>query len=421
MAAAPGEKLSEVALAREFGVSRSLLRLSVSELVTEGLLVRAPGRGTFVTDKVLEHNTVRFTIAQNLEYSGADKAAERALLADWPNARIRYVQGRRAESDVRTIISHQVPRIAPAYQPLEFVLERYPDLAPEAFLPEALEVFRHKGRLMALPLLCSAAVLHYNPVVFEAAGIGPPGPDWTWEHMLHAARTLHKPDRNQFGLTMPQPVRLFLTMIWSLGGEVCGGPFGLWNLRHDAAYRAAALFARLRPYVAPVPGRRSGPTREFGHARAAMLPAGGTLPTQLEGGPRVSLRTAPMPQGIKKATWILAEGVSIAAGCVNPDLAAAFVHALAGPNGQQALFDSGLRTPALRSVSLRSRGTDPYQEQMPWARVPYEFSRLNVHPIAAAQLMRLHDPSEAKAFCHHTEDLVNALIESQRDEDPDVF
>jgi DNA-binding GntR family transcriptional regulator len=46
----PGTRLSEVALAREFGVSRTPLRRVLGRLETEGLLVSVHGVGTIVTD-----------------------------------------------------------------------------------------------------------------------------------------------------------------------------------------------------------------------------------------------------------------------------------------------------------------------------------------------------------------------------------
>ena len=345
-AARPGEKLSEAGLAREFGVSRSLLRMSVTDLVNEGLLVRAPGRGTFVTEKVLETHSVRVCFGGNVEYAAADRAAERALQVHFPNARVLRMP-RQGEVDVRTVISHAVPRLARQFQSLDFVLERYPDLAPEAFLPEGRRLFEHEGRLIALPLLFSPAVLHYNPIRFEEAGISPPDDTWTWEDMIEAARALHNPEQNRFGVSLPQKIRLFITMVWSMGGEVTDHESGLWNLRHDAAYRAAVVFARLAECAAPVPSSR-GRFRSAGEVadpRAAMILSGGVLPTQMESRAPGWIRTAPMPRGLRRATWILAEGVGLAKECVNPDLAAAYIHELAGPVGQQALLDAALRIP----------------------------------------------------------------------------
>ena len=52
----PGEKLpAEVDLADRFGVARQTIRRAISHLQNEGLLRVEHGRGTFVTDRVLEY------------------------------------------------------------------------------------------------------------------------------------------------------------------------------------------------------------------------------------------------------------------------------------------------------------------------------------------------------------------------------
>jgi GntR family transcriptional regulator len=54
---APGDRLpSEGELSNQFGVAIGTLRRAVDELVTEHILIRRPGRGTFVTT----HNADRF-------------------------------------------------------------------------------------------------------------------------------------------------------------------------------------------------------------------------------------------------------------------------------------------------------------------------------------------------------------------------
>lgn len=51
---APGERLSEEALATEFGISRTPLRRVLARLESEGLLQSVHGVGTFVTDVEIE-------------------------------------------------------------------------------------------------------------------------------------------------------------------------------------------------------------------------------------------------------------------------------------------------------------------------------------------------------------------------------
>ena len=420
-AARPGEKFSEAALAREFGISRSLFRTNVTDLVHEGLLVRVAGCGTFVTDKVRQLNSLRVSFGGNIAFAGTHRTAERAMRLRFPDLRLRHVPGWK-EADVRTVICHQVPMQAQRLVPLDAVWERYPDLAPDAFLPKARRLFEHEGRLIALPLLFSPAVLHYNPLRFEEAGVSLPDDTWTWEDMIEAARVLHRPDRDQVGVSMPQPVRLFLAMVWSLGGDVADAESGHWDLHHDAAYRAAALFARFRRYDTLSPSSAPSWTRgENADPRAAMVPAGGVLPTQIKARPPDCIRVAPMPLGTTRATWILAEGIGLTRECTNLDQAAAYIHELAGPTGQQAMLDAGLRIPGLTAIASRAAAITPYLEQMPYARIVHEISGSGVYAVTATQLNRLADPADAVDFCHHTEELVNALLEYRHHEYPEAL
>ncbi len=65
---APGTRLSEEALAAEFGVSRTPLRRVLARLESEGLLQSVHGVGTFVTDvdiaELAQTYQLRFELAE---------------------------------------------------------------------------------------------------------------------------------------------------------------------------------------------------------------------------------------------------------------------------------------------------------------------------------------------------------------------
>lgn len=73
----PGERLMEVTLAEELGVSRTPVREAIRKLELEGFVVMIPHRGTYVADISLKDVTQVFEIRSALEELAAQLAAER--------------------------------------------------------------------------------------------------------------------------------------------------------------------------------------------------------------------------------------------------------------------------------------------------------------------------------------------------------
>ena len=73
----PGERLMELQLADELGVSRTPIREAVRELEAEGFVVMIPRRGTYVADISLKDISQVFEIRTALEELAAGLAAER--------------------------------------------------------------------------------------------------------------------------------------------------------------------------------------------------------------------------------------------------------------------------------------------------------------------------------------------------------
>ena len=73
----PGERLMEIPLAEELGVSRTPIREAIRILEQEGLVVMIPRRGTYVADMSLKDITEVFELRSILEELAAELAAER--------------------------------------------------------------------------------------------------------------------------------------------------------------------------------------------------------------------------------------------------------------------------------------------------------------------------------------------------------
>lgn len=73
----PGERLMEVQLAEEMGVSRTPVREAIRKLELEGLVVMVPRKGAYVSDLSLKDAAEVFEIRSSLEGLAAALAAER--------------------------------------------------------------------------------------------------------------------------------------------------------------------------------------------------------------------------------------------------------------------------------------------------------------------------------------------------------
>ncbi|HIU64629.1 MAG TPA: GntR family transcriptional regulator [Candidatus Avacidaminococcus intestinavium] len=73
----PGERLMEIQLAEEMGVSRTPVREAIRKLELEGFIVMIPRRGTYVADISIKDITEVYEIRTALEILAAGLAAER--------------------------------------------------------------------------------------------------------------------------------------------------------------------------------------------------------------------------------------------------------------------------------------------------------------------------------------------------------
>ncbi|MBQ0107709.1 MAG: GntR family transcriptional regulator [Phascolarctobacterium sp.] len=73
----PGDRLMEIQLAEELGISRTPVREAIRKLEMEGFVVMIPRRGTYVTDISLKDVTEIYEIRISLDMLAASLAAER--------------------------------------------------------------------------------------------------------------------------------------------------------------------------------------------------------------------------------------------------------------------------------------------------------------------------------------------------------
>lgn len=73
----PGERLMEIQLAEELGVSRTPVREAIRKLELEGFVVMVPRRGTYVSDLSIKDINEVYEIRTSLDVLAAGLAAER--------------------------------------------------------------------------------------------------------------------------------------------------------------------------------------------------------------------------------------------------------------------------------------------------------------------------------------------------------
>lgn len=84
---------------------------------------------------------------------------------------------------------------------------------------QLLNVFIIDEQTWELPFDWNNMVMFYNTAMFEAAGLEPPAPDWTWDEWLETARTLTKDGVYGFG-TAVQYFAGVMPWIFNAGGNL---------------------------------------------------------------------------------------------------------------------------------------------------------------------------------------------------------
>jgi GntR family transcriptional regulator len=164
----PGSRLpSEVELAGEFGVSRSTLRIAVNSLVTEGVIIRKHGNGSFINQHAVQFNTQ----LQNL-WSFPQLIRESGRTPE-----IRYLNGYFRQSTKLEESILELDSSQPVYflQRL-FLADSYPVIHSTNIIPSALfvaanpklntqlSIYEILSDYCSLDLIYSVSDLHAEPV-----------------------------------------------------------------------------------------------------------------------------------------------------------------------------------------------------------------------------------------------------------------
>ena len=100
-----------------------------------------------------------------------------------------------------------------------------PEVVWDDFILGATAAAEYEGKVLGVPALIDNLAVVYNVDMFEAAGLEPPSPDWTWDDFRAAAAALTDPATQTFGLAFPadaseDTVWHFDPMLWQAGGSI---------------------------------------------------------------------------------------------------------------------------------------------------------------------------------------------------------
>ncbi len=227
-----------------------------------------------------------------------------------------------------------------------------------------LEALRYEGKLYELPYSLSPNLVVYNTKLFQAAGVEPPKPGWTWEQFRETAKRLTQGEGESktWGIALDSPSAFLSHYIDARGGgEVAG------YANETAVKEGLQLLATMTQTDGSMPKVERQETRPsitygnglFQNGKAAMTVQGLTslaFARETSQEAKVEVAAVPMPvvPGTDSSAGTFGYSMAIAANTPNPEAAWRFVSFAAGPEGAEIVARMGrlplYNTPAIQQA-----------------------------------------------------------------------
>ena len=165
---------------------------------------------------VKEFEAANPNIHIELQYVNSDYALQKATVA---------LQGNK-QPDISYQYGTNMPQLAQSPKVVDLTDKvKTADYNWDDFYQGEQAVATVDGRVLGVPALVDNLAVVYNKDLFQAAGLKPPGPDWTWDELRTDAKALTDPANNVFGLVFPADgsetmVWQYEAMLWEAGGNI---------------------------------------------------------------------------------------------------------------------------------------------------------------------------------------------------------
>jgi len=227
------------------------------------------------------------------------------------------------------------------------------------FYPQLAEQCRYQGKLYSLPRYTSVYVLFYNRDLFDAAGLGYPDDNWTWDDYLAAARKLtvdsSDPEKRRFGCVIDFWGARIYPWVWSARGEILDDAGKRCLLDRPESQEALQFLVDLRHKWKVCPPTTQAEKKQniamFTNGQAAMLMTGAWDIQAMNEARTLHWDIAPLPKKQQHATLSGMENYAIAAGTKHPQEAWELFRFLLGPHAQEVMGKELEKQPSRQSVA----------------------------------------------------------------------
>ena len=166
--------------------------------------------GELVDELVARFNESQDEIVVNATFQGSYDDTYNALLAAFDaGTEPNIVQN----FDLASQTMLDTGRLVPAH-----VLMEADGYDPDTFLPAVRDYYSDENGVVAMAFNSSTPLIYYNAEMFEAAGVAPPDPEWTFSDFIATCDALLEADAAPFCFTHGQTGWYFEQMLANSGG-----------------------------------------------------------------------------------------------------------------------------------------------------------------------------------------------------------